>query len=118
MKYIITENQLDRFISKWLSKEYMGLKIYDHGNKPWTLYVDKDGEIIFLYQSIDNELYVSRDVMKFLSNMFSIDDVQVKTILEDWFQEQNELMVVKVIPWNFDEDWNKIFRWETKRRLP
>lgn len=116
MRIIISENKLDRIISRWLSKNYGEMNIYDHDNQPWALY-GKDGETIFLYQSKDNELYVSKDVMEFLSNIFSIDESQIKIILGDWFQEQNELMVVKVIPWNFDEDWKKIVRWETKKRL-
>lgn len=119
MKYIITENQLDRFISKWLSKEYTDLEIYDHDNQPWSLYVNKDSEIIFLYHSKDNELYVSKDVMKFLINVFTIDDKQIKSIFKDWFEEHNNLKTYKVITWDFSDssDWKKVVRWETKKRL-
>ena len=118
MKYIITENQLDRFISKWLSKEYTDLEIYDHDNQPWCLYVNKDGEVIFLYHTKDNELYVSKDVMKFLIDMFSIDVEQTKDILREWFEKYTGLNSYRVYSWDFfDADWKEIVRWETKKRL-
>ncbi len=117
MKFIITENKLDRAIGKWLSKNYSEMSIYDHNYRPWVLYVDKDGEIIFLYQSIDNELYVAKDIMEFLINIFSMDKERIKSIFKDWFQEHNDLKTEKVLPWDFDEDWKKIVRQETKKRL-
>ena len=120
MKIIITENKLDRVISKWLTKKYSEMDIYDHDNQPWCLYLDKNGEIIFLYHYKDNELYVSKDVMKFLIKIFSIDDdKQVKPIIGNWFEEHNDLKSYKVIPWDFSDasDWKKVVRWETKKRL-
>jgi hypothetical protein len=27
------------------------------------------------------------------------------------------LRIGKVITWNFDDDWKKVVRWETKKRL-
>ena len=57
--------------------------------------------------------------MKFLINVFSIDDTQAKSIFKDWFEEHNNLKTYKVIPWDFSDssDWKKIVRWETKKRL-
>ena len=66
MKYIITESKLNRAVGRFLSKEYGDLEIYDHDNQPWVLYVDKNGELIFLYHTKDNELYVTKDIIKFL----------------------------------------------------
>jgi len=117
MRIIITENKIYEVISKWLSKNYSEMEIYDHDTQPWVLYVDKDGEIIFLYQHKDNELYVAKDVMEFLIQVFSIDDKQIKNIVGDWFQEHNDLRTDKVLTWDFDEDWKKVLRWETKKRL-
>jgi hypothetical protein len=119
MKIIITENKLGRFISKWLSKNYSEMEIYDHDTQPWNFYLDKNGEIIFIYHYKDNELYVEKDIMKFLINMFSIDDVRIKSIFKDWFQEHNDLKTEKVIPWDFKGvgSWKKVVRWETKKRL-
>jgi hypothetical protein len=117
MKIIITENKLDRVIGKWLSKKYSEMDIYDHDNQPWCLYLDKNGEVIFLYHNNDKELYVAKSVMKFLINIFSIDEDQIKPIIGEWFQKHNDLRTIKVMPWNFDDDWKKIVRWETKKRL-
>ena len=66
MRIIISENKLDRVISKWLSKNYSELDIYDRDHQPWHLYVNKDGEVIFLYQNKEKELYVANNVIKFL----------------------------------------------------
>jgi hypothetical protein len=119
MKYIITESKLNRAVGRFLSKEYGDLEIYDHDNQPWVLYVDKNGELIFLYHTKDNELYVTKDVMKFLINMLSIDEEQIKSIFKDWFEEHNNLKTYKVIRWDFNDasDWKKVVRWETKKRL-
>jgi hypothetical protein len=117
MRIIINENKLFGVISKWLSKNYGEMEIYDHDNQPWILYVDKNGEIIFLYQYKANELYVTKTVIKFLFVIFSLDEDQIKSVLRDWFKKHTDLTSYKVIPWNFDEDWKKIVRWETKKRL-
>jgi hypothetical protein len=119
MRFIITENKLNKTINNWLSKQYEDLEIYDHNNQHLVLYVDKNGEIIFIYQSKENDVYVSKDVMKFLINIFSIDDKQVKSIFKDWFEEHNNLKTYKAIPWDFSDasDWKKVVRWETKKRL-
>jgi hypothetical protein len=117
MRVIISENKLDRVIGKWLTKNYGDLKIYDHDNQPWVLYVDNDIETIFLYHNNDKELYVAKSVIKFLINIFSIDENQIKPIIGDWFQERNDLRTNKVLLWSFDEDWKKVVKWETKKRL-
>jgi hypothetical protein len=117
MKIIITENKLDRVISKWLSKNYSKMDIYDHDNQPWHLYVDKNGEVIFLYQNNDKELYVAKSVIKFLYNIFSIDEKQIQSVIANWFEEHKGLKTYKTLSWNFDEDWKKVVRWETKKRL-
>jgi hypothetical protein len=117
MKIIISENKLDRTIIKWLSGKYGDLKIYDHDNQPWVLYVDKNGEVIFLYHTNDKELYVTKDIIKFLYDIFSIDVEQTKDILSEWFEKHTGLKSYKVLGWSFDEDWKKVVRWETKKRL-
>jgi len=118
MKYIITESQLDRAVGRFLSKEYEDLEIYDHDNQPWVLYADKnDNEVKFLYHTNDNELYVAKDIIKFLSDIFSIDFEQTKDILREWFEGHTGFKSYKVLGWSFDEDWKKVVRWETKKRL-
>ena len=117
MKYIITESKLNRAVGRFLSKEYGDLEIYDHDNQPWVLYVDKNGEVIFLYHTKDNELYVTKDIIKFLYDIFSIDVEQTKDILIEWFEKHTGLKSYKVLGWSFDEDWKKVVRWETKKRL-
>jgi hypothetical protein len=117
MKYIITESKLNRVVGRFLSKEYGDLEIYDHDNQPWVLYVDKNGELIFLYHTKDNELYVTKDIIKFLYDIFSIDVEQTKDILSEWFEKHTGLKSYKVLGWSFDEDWKKVVRWETKKRL-
>jgi hypothetical protein len=119
MRIIISENKLDRVISKWLSKNYSEMDIYDHDIQPWSLYVDKNGEVKFLYQFKENELYVSKDIIKFLYVIFFIDEKQIKSICGNWFEEHTGLKVEKVLSWDFSDasDWGKVVRWETKKRL-
>ena len=119
MRIIITENKLDRVIGKWLSNNYSELDIYDHDTQPWVLYVNKNSEVKFLYQTKENELYVSKDIIKFLYNIFSIDEKQIQSICGNWFEEHTGLKVEKVLTWDFSDasDWGKVVRWETKKRL-
>jgi hypothetical protein len=118
MRIIISENKLDRVISKWLSKNYSELDIYDHDHQPWALYVDKDGKVIFLYQNKEKELYVANNVIKFLYDIFSFEK-PIQPICGDWFEEHTGLKVEKVLTWDFSDasDWGKVVRWETKKRL-
>jgi hypothetical protein len=116
MKIIITESKLDRVISKWLSKNYSEMDIYDHDIQPWSLYVDKNGEIIFLYQNKEKELYVANNVIKFLYDIFSFEK-PIQPIIGNWFEEHKGLKTYKTLSWNFDDDWKKVVRWETKKRL-
>jgi hypothetical protein len=118
MRIIITENKLDRVISKWLSKNYSEMDIYDHDIQPWSLYVDKNGDIIFLYQNKENELYVSKDIIKFLYDIFSFEK-PIQPICSNWFEKHTGLKVGKVLSWDFSDasDWGKVVRWETKKRL-
>ena len=118
MKIIITENKLDRVISKWLSKNYSEMDIYDHDIQPWSLYVDKNGEVKFLYQFKENELYVSKDIIKFLYDIFSFEK-PIQPICGNWFEKHTGLKVEKVLTWDFSDasDWKKVVKWETKKRL-
>ena len=119
MKIIISENKLDRVIIKWLSNQYGDLDIYDHDTQPWCLYVDKNGEVKFLYQTKENELYVSKDIIKFLYNIFFIDEKQIQSICGNWFEEHTGLVTNRTLSWDFSDasDWKKVVRWETKKRL-
>jgi molecular chaperone GrpE (heat shock protein) len=52
-----------------------------------------------------------------LYDIFSIDVEQTKDILSEWFEKHTGLKSYKVLGWSFDEDWKKVVRWETKKRL-
>ena len=99
MKIIITENKLDRVISKWLSKNYSEMDIYDHDIQPWSL-------------------YVANNVIKFLYDIFSFEK-PIQPICGNWFEKHTGLKVEKVLTWDFSDasDWKKVVRWETKKRL-
>ena len=119
MKIIITENKLEKVITKLLSKDYSEMDIYDHDGQPWVFYVDKYGEIILIYQQSEKDIYFTRDVMDLLCDTFTIDVEILKHVIKNWFTQKYNLKVVKVIPWNFNDasDWKKILKWETKKRL-
>ena len=99
MKIIITENKLDRVISKWLSENYSEMDIYDHDIQPWSL-------------------YVANNVIKFLYDIFSFEK-PIQPICGNWFEKHTGLKVEKVLTWDFSDasDWKKVVRWETKKRL-
>lgn len=119
MKIIINENRLNKIIGKWLNSEYGDLDVYDHNDEPLIFYVDKEGDIIFLYETKSNELYVSIEIIKFFYSMFSIDIEQTKDILVEWFEKHTGLKPVQFLSWDFTTDsmWKNLVTLNTKKRL-
>ena len=58
MKYVITENQLDKFISKYIGGFFGGLKEIDSPRINAKHFVNQNNEVIFYYSTDSGHLYI------------------------------------------------------------
>ena len=101
MKYIITENQLDKFISKYIGGFFGGLKEVDESQKHnLKFFVDKNDRIIFYYATDSGNLYMEEElknhIMNHLENVFGLGWVMAKTIFDRWFLDNYGINVHKI----------------------
>jgi len=101
MKYIITENQLDNFISKYIGKYFGGLKEIDDPKNNLKFFVVPGGQIVFYYSTESGNLYIEtpglkKHIVNHLENVFDLGWVRTKTIMEDWFLNNYGIKVHKI----------------------
>ena len=101
MKYIITENQLDKFISKYIGKYFGGLKEIDEPKNNLKFFVVPGGQIVFYYSTESGNLYIEtpglkKHIVNHLENVFDLGWFRTKKILEDWFLDNYGIEVHKI----------------------
>jgi hypothetical protein len=101
MKYVITENQLDNFISKYIGGFFGGLKEIDSPRINAKHFVNQNNEVIFYYGTDSGNLYIKMPELKehivnHLENVFDLGWVRAKKILEDWFLDNYGIKVHKI----------------------
>jgi len=100
-KYIITENQLDKFISKYIGGFFGGLKEIDSPRINAKHFVNQNNEVIFYYGTDSGNLYIKmpglkEHIVNHLENVFDLGWVRTKKILEDWFLDNYGIKVHKI----------------------
>jgi hypothetical protein len=100
-KYIITENQLDKFISKYIGGFFSGLQEIDSPRINAKHFVNQNNEVIFYYGTDSGNLYIKKPGLKehlenHLENVFDLGWIRSKRILEDWFLENYGIEVHKI----------------------
>jgi hypothetical protein len=94
MKYIITENQLDRTIIKLLNLEYGDSTPFETEEYPDYIFFMKDGEIIFDYYKKNGIVYISYDkIWSFLENFFGLEYEEIQDLTKEWVEEHYKLRV-------------------------
>ena len=92
MKYIITENKLDKVALTWLNNNFGDLTPVVKDNK--TYYVNKDGKLIFYYsQDKKNDLvYINYgEIWLFLKSIFGMNGLQIQGLTRHWLEETYNL---------------------------
>ena len=92
MKYIITENKLDKVALTWLNNNFGDLTPSVKGNK--TYYVNEERiPLFYYYQDKKNGyVYISYDeIWSFLESMFDMDYQQIQGVIRDWVEETYNL---------------------------
>jgi hypothetical protein len=94
MKYIITENQLNRAALKYLNIEYGDLEPYELGNYPDYIFYMKDGEVILQYNKKNGVVYISYDkIWSFLDSFFGLEYEEIQNLIKIWLEEHYNLRV-------------------------
>ena len=90
MKYIITENQNEKLIIKYLNKEYGDLKEYRTDEYPESVFYIKDKKV---YMEPENDvLWVDYyTIWQDLINIFSLKNSEIKHIITHWVKETYNL---------------------------
>ena len=94
MKYVITENQLNRAALRFLNTEYGNLEPYETDEHPNFIYFMKDGEVIFEYNKKNGYVYISYDkIWSFLDSFFGLEYEEIQDITKQWVEEHYNLSV-------------------------
>ena len=100
-KYIITENQLDKFISKYIGGFFGGLKEIDSPRINVKHFVNENNKVIFYYSTDSGNLYIEipglkKHIVNHLENVFDLGWIRTKTIMEKWFLDNYGIEVHKI----------------------
>ena len=91
MKYIITENKLDKVALTWLSNNFGDLTPSVKEYK--TYYVNEEKLPLFYYYNNKNVyVYINyEEIWSFLESMFDMNDQQIQRVTRDWLEETYNL---------------------------
>ena len=97
MKYIITENQNEKLIIKYLNNEYGDLKEYRTDEYPDSVFYVKDNKV-YMEQALDMDwLHVDYfTIWKDLRTLFSLEDEDISRIITKWVEDTYGLSGVKI----------------------
>ena len=104
MKFLITESQLDKVVSKYLDNQ--DFVIYDE-KKKFDNYIyflnnitDSEAQISVYHKNsvgeVRNWVYVNYDLIEELSNFFSIDELDCLDIIRVWISDTLGIKVGKI----------------------
>lgn len=101
MKYIITENQLDSYISKFIGKFFGGLREIDYPNLYLKDFVNQNNKVIFYYSTDSGNLFIEipglkKHIENYLENFFGFGWIKTQQILKQWFLENYGIEVHKI----------------------
>lgn len=101
MKYIINENQLHKFVSKFIGDLLGGLKEIDNTSTHYIKYfVNEDNQVVFYYATDSGNLYIKskkiKDHLFYLEDVFGFGWFETKKILEKWFLDNYGIKVHKI----------------------
>jgi hypothetical protein len=108
MKYIITENRIKQIAINYLNEMYGDLERRTTEDWPGMIFFVK-GKKIYMDRSINhNYLHIDYDtIWSDLENMFSLEDDEIKLIINKWMSERYNLMETKprIRPYKFNYEY-------------
>ncbi len=91
-------DKLKHKIINYLNKEYSGLVRYEMDKDPDHIFFMKDDNLIFFYNKINRDVYVSYDkIWSVLESFFELEYNEIQNITKTWVEEHNKLRVTKTL---------------------
>jgi hypothetical protein len=111
MKYIITENQMERAVIKYLNSMYSDLEEFRTKEYNDLIFFMKNGGVVFEYNPEHEKIGVSGYLWEFLDSFFGVESHTKQWILYDWFKEHYDLTLRKISPLHYAnfEDVEKMY---------
>jgi hypothetical protein len=99
MKYLITEQQYDNAIDKFISYQFEPHKEKTLKKHPDSMLWVKDKQVIAEIEE-SKFFWVKYEIFDIISNMFSLDYEETQEVIEYWLKKHYNL---KLTPWS---GWN------------
>lgn len=102
MKYIISENRLNKFILDYLD-DLIGRKVVNRLH-PYIVVShqigedEEDWEDIMEFDHLDGRLWINRSFLKNMTDLFALSDDSIKNLLKQWFENKFNVEVKFVEP--------------------
>lgn len=87
MKIIISESKRERAVTKWLNKNYGDLKYKVSKTSSDALFFMKNGDVVMSYYNEYKKLFVSNEIINFMTGMFGLNHNTTFNLIGLWFQE-------------------------------
>lgn len=90
MKYLITESQYNKAIDRFITYQFEPHKEFTMKNDVGSIFWIKDGEAVAEITS-SGRFWVRFDIWNFISNMFSLENSEVESVIRKWLEEHYKL---------------------------
>jgi hypothetical protein len=97
MKYIITENQYNNSIDKFITYQFEPHEEIRTKKFPDSIFWVKDGKVIVEIEKT-NFFWVSNQIWRSISLMFSLKNDETQQVVKDWLEEHYKLGSLKPRP--------------------
>lgn len=87
MKYIISESRLNKIMTEYINT-YFEDKTIIEDDEYILVFEANDPRLRLEYNVLEKSLYISRNLIQHLRDMFSINRNQSATLLSDWFKNK------------------------------
>jgi hypothetical protein len=94
MKYIITENQYNNSIDKFITYQFEPHEEIRTKKFPDSIFWVKDGKVIVEIEKT-NFFWVSNQIWRSISLMFSLKNDETQQVVKDWLEEHYKLGSLK-----------------------
>ena len=106
MKYIITENKLDKIIFKYLDLNLKGLEKKKPLHYEGFIFAYPDEEYGILGYENDGTLFIDNKLINKISSVFGLKVSDSKYLIGRWVSDRLQLEVITIILLlQFNQDW-------------
>lgn len=91
MKYIITENRLDTFMTNYLNSWIDEKNVIRHD--PFIIIEDEDEFQYMEYDRTDKRLWIENDFKKNLMDLFGKNEIDMRVFVGKWFENKFEVNI-------------------------